>query len=192
MSSKMIAPKHWDSGVLLTLVFCSSKPHRHFLKTQCFKKYVFALSVSLWAMPVYEYVELNSTTLLPSNHNNKVPPAFALLHSGVKTSKQTNKQKAISIKHQWASHLLILGVAIRKHLPINKMLIPGSVTKAPRSTCKDIPEKDPCIRLHHVRAVGWRPHHHLVLGGMNNTVARVWSEFHSVVHLLHLFMLSLL
>lgn len=44
-------------------------------------------------MPIYEYVELNPTTLLLSNPSNNVPPAFALLHSGVKqANKQTSKK----------------------------------------------------------------------------------------------------
>lgn len=92
-------------------------------------------------------------------------------------------------KTRWASHLLSLGAAIRKHLSINKMLIPASVTSTPRSICKDITEKHPCVRLHHVIAGGVRPHLP-VLGGIHNMVARLWSEFHSVSHLLHLFILS--
>lgn len=70
------------------------------------------------------------------------------------------------------------------------MLILGSVTKALRSICKNITEKDPCIRLHHITSGGLRPYHP-VLDGMNNMIARLWSEFHCLVHL-HLLILSLL
>lgn len=62
------------------------------------------------------------------------------------------------------------------------MLIPGSITKALRSICKNITEKDPCIRLHHVTAGGLRPYHP-VLDGTSHMIARLWSEFHCVVHL---------
>lgn len=72
-------------------------------------------------MHVYEYVEVYSTSLLRSNHNNKA--------LGSKVCLNPFWGKKSTIYEGKTSHLLILGVGKVKHLPTIKMLIADSVTK---------------------------------------------------------------